>query len=160
MHRSVLVNSFFLTVALKGHSEEREWQIDKAMKWGTIHLRLPVELPLVDGTRAVTEIRGPGSLTCVWLCFGSPCFNKHLHAERPCFPKSSPFLHKCSVHIAAWAAQHMCLSCLRVAVSVRSALLPKRLAGASLLRRPALVGWHVGPATDLLPWHRNPLKAV
>lgn len=43
---------------------------------------LPVELPLVDGTGAVKEIRGPGFVTCVCSCLGSPCFNKHLGAER------------------------------------------------------------------------------
>ncbi|KAK5599511.1 hypothetical protein CRENBAI_019951 [Crenichthys baileyi] len=39
-----------------------------------------------DGTKAVTEIREPGFVTCVWWCLGSPCFNKHLDAERGACP--------------------------------------------------------------------------
>lgn len=124
---SVVVNSFFLTAVLKGHSVEREWQIDKVMKWGTIHLMLPMELPFVDGTKAVTEIRGPGFVTCVWLCLGSPCFNKHLDVERGPASPNTALLHKCTVQIAACNIQHMCLQCLWVTVSVRSAPSPSVL---------------------------------
>lgn len=95
------------------------------MKWGTIYLLLPVELPFVDGTKAVTEIRGPHLVTCVCLRLGSPCFNKHLDAERG--PTSLTQTHSltmctagehcvfvtaCLTHRHALSASHRCISAL------------------------------------------------
>lgn len=158
----VVVNSLILTAALKGHSEEREWQIDKAVKWGTIHLLLPMELPFVDGTKAVTKIRGPGFMTCVWLCLGSPCFNKHLDAERGPASLNTALLHKCTGKITPRTVNIRPHVFVVFVCNYFSPIptLPKCLTGASPPYRPALAGWHVGLAPDLLPWHRNPLKTV
>lgn len=157
----VVVNSLFLTAAFKGHNVVGEWQIDKVMKWGTIHLLLPMELPLVDGTKAVMEIRGPDFVTCVWLCLGSPCFNKHLDTERgPAYPKCSAFaqMHRpngcaCRKHTA-----HVFGVCVELCFCEAH---PHQVSyRCILLCRSAMAGWYFGLAPDLLPWHRNPLKAV
>ena len=92
-------------------------------------------------------------MTCVWLCLGSPCFNKHLDAQRG----------PASLNTAALAqtrSLHNCTHCEHAArvfvVFVWSCVCPNPtlaecLTGASPLCRPALAGWHVGLAPDLLP---------
>ncbi|MEQ2167103.1 hypothetical protein GOODEAATRI_000729 [Goodea atripinnis] len=111
---------------------------------------------MADGTKAVTEIREPGFVTRVWWCLGSPCFNKHLDAERGACP-----LRRSLVEITNGLhhnhTTHVLVIYLWKCFCPKQTF-PQSLTGASPLCRPAAASLRVGLGPGFTALTQEPIK--